>query len=66
MGSRISAARPLSPSPFRRGGRPDGLDELRVVIVGRAQLELLGAFVILDHSGAGGTLYAGCARFSGS
>ena len=53
MGSRISVARPMSPSPFRSGAARSGLDEIRVVVVGRAQLELLGRLVVLVDRAAG-------------
>ena len=37
--------------PKRR--RPEGLDEIRVVVVGRAQLEMLGRLVVLVDRAAG-------------
>src|SRR6266511_4078410 len=54
IGSRISAARPMSPSLFRRGHRPEGLDELHVEVMGRAQFELLSVLVVLEDGAASG------------
>ena len=45
---------PHEPFALPEGRRPERLDELRVVVVGRAQLELLGGLVVLVDRAAGG------------
>ena len=51
-GSRVTAMRPMLPSTAANRGAPGHLDHLRVEVVGRAEVELLGPLVVLVDGAA--------------